>query len=412
MGTKIGLGGFPGYITSVLTEQNQIQFSATDGIGRLYSMNKPDLTQALKEFSEFDHVVFRLSGENPMEFIDLLRIYGLLKAFMNRTYSASFWSMDSHHLGKQEAKATRYFDHAFVAHSEYLHLFDENKASYLPCAFSLASNSRVSQTISKHQEGEPKHSRNKSLSAPFAAYPWQKRNLGYLKGLWAAQELGISNFFGTVRGGQPSNEGLIQVILSNDVVLNLSLSNDLNMRNFEALALNRVLLTNRVADHGLLSEFSQNIVFIKSDLSDLKEKISEALDTEPKDVSAAFLRQHSLWPRVEEITKVLLNKYGKTFPSAPLKLSVFDNPETYFEQSEVVLKQHNPSYLLAKSEWFSLLELERAVAGAGPHFRRVAQLLGSWLGSGCRRLVINTIGKTPLLRSLIRAFFASQDSTR
>jgi hypothetical protein len=406
VGTKIGLGGFPGYITSALTEQNQIQFSATDGIGRLFSMNKPELTQALKEFSEFDHVVLRLSGENPMEFIDLLRLYGLLKSFMSRTYSVSFWSMDSHHLGKQEAKAARFFDHVFVAHSEYLHLFDENKASYLPCAFSLASNTRVSQTISKYQEGEPKDASNKSLVAPFAAYPLQKRNLGYLKGLWAAQELGISNFFGTVRGGQPANEGLIQQILSHNVVFNLSLSNDLNMRNFEALALNRVLLTNKVSDHDLLKAYGENIVFLKPDLSDLKARIIQALETEPQDISTEFLEKHSLWPRIEEITRVLLEKPGDDLPQNLFPLSKFDRPEEYSEPGDAVLTPHSASYLLARAGWFSPRDFRKVLGGAESRIGSSIKILTTWLLSLFRHVAARSVGRVTPIRSFLRAIQA------
>lgn len=403
MAIKIALGGFPGYITSVQTEQKQIQFFPAHGIGRLYSMNKPDLTQALKEFSEFDHVVFRLSGENPMEFIDLLRIYGLLKKFMDRTYSASFWSMDSHHLGKQEARAARYFNHAFVAHSEYLHLFDENQASHLPCAFSLASNTRVSQTISKYIEGEPKNANNKSVCAPFAAYPWQKRNLGYLKGLRAAEELGISNFFGTVRGGQPANEGLIQQILSHTVVLNLSLSNDLNMRNFEALALNKILLTNQVLDHKLLKAYEQNIVFLKPDLSDMEARIIEALETESHDISSKFLEKHSLWPRVEEITRVLLDKAGEVLPPNFLRLSDFDRTEEYSEHGDTILTPHSASYLLARAEWFSPRDFRETLGRAESKIGSSMKILSIWLVSLCLHVVAKTIGRFTPMRSMVRA---------
>ena len=407
MGTKIGLGGFPGYTTSVLTEQNQIQFSATNGIGRLYSMSKPELRRALEELSEFDHVVFRLSGENPMEFIDLLKIYGLLNMFMHRTYSASFWSMDSHHLGEQESKASQYFDHAFIAHGEYLKLFEEEKTTHMPCAFSLASNTRVSQTLSAVRQESREAQNVKSLCAPFAAYPWQNRNKGYLKGLWAAQELDVNSFFGIARGGYPSNEGLMRLILSHHVVLNFSLKNDLNMRNFEALALNRVLLTNRVSDHVILSEFSQNIVFVNSDLSDLSDRIVKALETEPQDISAAFLKQHSLWPRVEEITKVLLNKSRGTFPSRPLRLSELDKPEFYGEQLDVTLKPHSATYLLSRSEWFSPLDLRKAVAEAEVPFVAVVKLLVLWMASAGQHIAASLVKRIPLLRALVRAFRAS-----
>jgi hypothetical protein len=178
------------------------------------------------------------------------------------------------------------------------------------------------------------------------------------------------------------------------------------MRNFEALALNRILLTNRVADHELLLNFNQNIVFINPGLSDIKEKIIEALETKPQDISAAFLKQHSLWPRVEEITKVLVGKSGETHSSAPSGLSEFDKPERYFEQIEVVLKPHKPSYLLARAKWFNLRELNRAGIGSGSRLAVMAQVLVLWLSSGGRHIMRVTIGKVPFLRGIIRALRA------
>lgn len=405
MTVKIALGGFPEYVSFDQTEQSQIKFFASHGLWRLYTMSKAELSRALAEFSDFNHVVFRLSGENPLEFIELLRLYGLLSTFRNRTYSASFWSMDSHHLGRQEARAAQYFDHVFVAHSEYMQLFDEKTSTHLPCAFSLASNSRIRQSLSSFQKESSWPPGNKSLTAPFAAYPRQGRNLGYLKGLWAAQELGISNFFGTVRGGTPPNEGLIQHILSHSVVLNLSLSNDLNMRNFEALALNRILLTNRVSDHEFLERYKQNIVFLKSDLSDLKEKISLALETEPRDISVDVLQKHSLWPRVQEIARVLLTQSGTT-PPAVWRLSEFDKPENQLQTIEFVKNPHSAVFLLARAQGFSRVELMKAVKDGEFLIRSILEFVVTWLLSLVRSAGVRISLWFPHFRAVLRAIKA------
>lgn len=371
-------------------------------------MSKVELRKSLDEFSDFDHVVFRLSGENPLEFIDLLKMYGLLDTFQNRNYTASFWSMDSHHLGVQEARAAEYFDHAFIAHSEYLPLFRQAHATYLPCAFSLASNTRVAEEVSKFGRPVRDPSSAPSVCAPFAAYPWQRRNLGYLKAMWAAKELGTPNFFGTVRGGSPPNEGLIHLILSHGVVLNLSLSDDLNMRNFEALALNRVLLTNRVPDHNLLDEYKQNMVFLSPDMANVKEKLEEALRTIPDDISAKFLERHSLWARVEEITNILIQKSGQVFfPDRP-SLSKFDGPEAPVGVGEITLTPHSPELLLARSQWISPDHLAKVMIQSRSRFSTAIIVMADWVVSLVVRVVASTIGRLPRLRALLRAFSASQ----
>jgi hypothetical protein len=401
--TKIALGGFPKFITAVQSQESPIEFVETHAVSKLYSMTKHDLGKALEEFSEFDHVVLRLSGENPMEFIALLRIYGLLDVFMRRTYSASFWSMDSHHLGKHEAKAARFFDHTFIAHSEYLHLFDEKTATHLPCAFSLASNFRVSQTLAAFLRSKKGQTKKGSICAPFSAYPWQSRNLGYLKGMWAAQDLGVENFFGSVRRGHQPNEGLIQSILSSSVVLNLSLSNDLNMRNFEALALNKVLLTNHVSDHEILDAFRQNIVFLKPDLSDLKERMIEALAIQPRDISAEFLESHSLWPRIEEILKVIIARPSDSSPPTIPRLTLFDKAEQFSEPAEVVFTSYGPNYLLARSRWISAGDFRKVFEKSGTRLGTIVSVFSVWSLCLAAHVLARTIRRLPLIRASLRA---------
>lgn len=375
------------------------QLSVTHRIQNLLKLDKRELSRAIDDLAAYDHVVFRLSGENPMDFIRQLKIFRLLGSFQNRKYTASFWSMDSHHLGKEEAKAAHYFSHTFVAHREYLDLFHESSASHLPCAFTLASNSRVSRTIEEAKSSKPL-SDTGGVCAPFTAYPWQDRNLGYLKGLWAAQDLGTRRFFGTVRGGhQPPYEGLIQLMLKYRVTLNLSLSNDLNLRNFEALSLNRILLTNRVPDHEILKDFQQNIVFLRPDLRDIREKLAQALESTPHDISERFLERHSLWRRVEEIARVLtinsgVNPLRQTFLETP------EEPEDLFEMDNCIIIHHLPEELLAKSRKFSLHDFQK-VCFKNQRTPGVALITLLKWGSNFGVFALSrTLGSSPILRVL------------
>ena len=221
--------------------------------------------------------------------------------------------------------------------------------------------------------------------------------------MWAAQDLGVDNFFGSVRGGLQPNEGLIQSILSSSVVLNLSLSNDLNMRNFEALALNKVLLTNHVSDHKVLDAFRQNIVFLKPDLSDLNERMTEALAIQPRDISAEFLESQSLWPRIEEILKVIIASPSDTSPPTIPRLTLFDKAEQFSEPAEVVLTFYGPDYLLARSQWISAVDFRKAFEKSGTRLGTIVSVFSVWSLCLAAHVLARTIRRLPLIRASLRA---------
>jgi hypothetical protein len=343
-------------------------------------MNKRELQNALESFSKFDHVVFRLSGENPMDFLETLWLYGLFSSFKAREYSVSFWTMDSHHLGKHEARAARNFDHVFVAHKNYLSLFPKESSSYLPCSFSLAPEEVVAEYL-KSDSRDLNSSTQGDICAPFAAYPWQKRNLGYLEGLWATNDLGKRGFFGTVRGGMLPNEGLVKTILSHRVVFNLSLKDDLNMRNFEALALNKILLTNRVTGHSLLQEFYENIVFLESDLSDFGEKLNLAISLEPSNISSPFLAKHSIRSRTEELVGILLSKTQAEMKTWDLAFPRYTETSKVQEGLFEVFTPHTPELMMARGGWPTVYHLRRVINQSPNPIRSALQVFTMWVSS-------------------------------
>lgn len=137
------MGGFPEHITAFQDSRNGLEIQRCPSMEDLMSMNALELDRALDALNGSDHVVFRLSGENPAEFLKVLSFRGQLHKFIARKYSASFWTMDSHHLGRQEVKAHKHFDNVFVAPSSYIEGFDVKKAMHLPCSFSLTTPSIV-----------------------------------------------------------------------------------------------------------------------------------------------------------------------------------------------------------------------------------------------------------------------------
>jgi hypothetical protein len=374
-------------------------------------MTKKDLSGALDELSKFDHVVFRLSGENPMEFIELLRIYGLLPKFRNRKYSASFWTMDSHHLGKYEARAARHFDQIFVAHKNYLELFPKGSSHHLPCSFSLVPEAEIEHYF-ENGSLSGQYFSTKGVCAPFAAYPWQKRNRYYLEALWAAEELRLPHFFGTVRGGDTPNQGLIERILSFDVVFNLSLSEDLNMRNFEALALNKILLTNRVSDHSLLSNFESNIIFVDPANHDIKKHMSLALEAKPQDISKAFLAQHSIRARLEELVSILLNVESIHLETGVAEIQKGHEPDNKIPNQTLFVREHTPELLIARSGIPSATQLRGLVKSNRLLGKSLGILLAFWIASLASHILSRLVRHASWLRAYSRAVAAISRASR
>ena len=402
MAIQFGLGGFPEFLTPNSLSNGGISLSRIPSVSELLLQSKNELAESLNELNSFDHVVFRLSGENPNELVQLLRIHGLIGTFLDRSFSVSFWTMDSHHLGVQEARASRYFDHVFVAHRQYLQLFPLAKAFYLPCSFSLSSSADAAIYLADNAQ----QSSNKAdgVCAPFAAYPWQKRNRRYADCLGEIKELGIEKaFFGVVRGGAQPNEAIIRKILEHKVVLNLSLSDDLNMRNFEALALNRILLTNRVMDHEILNDWGENIVFLNEELQNPGQAILESLNRTPKDISREFLVEHGIEARVLRIVEILSGHrteqkdvgFAGRSPSVALGPKVGES-RNHFEIP------HSRVELLAKSGLISIKTLLALISESNNKWNTLGNFLYIWGESFGFHILKSTIGQSSFVRAMLR----------
>jgi hypothetical protein len=399
---KFGLGGFPEFLTPHTLDKGNIQLSRTPSVSELLSQSRSEIEESLNNFNSLDHVVFRLSGENPNELVQILRIYGLLGKFLNRVFSVSFWTMDSHHLGTQEAKASEYFDHVFVAHGQYLSLFDTAKSHYLPCSFSLASSADVEHYLADRNQQSSIIS--KGVCAPFAVYPWQRRNGEYADLLGEIRRLGIENaFFGTVRGGVQSNEALIHKILEHKVVLNLSLSDDLNMRNFEALALNRVLLTNKVRDHGIFAEWEDNIVYLDADSKSSTESLLESMKLTPKDISQNFLLQHGIEARVIKIVESLsgYSSDGTEFGFAG-RSNFLTAGQTALNSTPRVEVPHTEVELLANSGFVPIRKVQALLEQSGNKCKTLWTFICFWCQSYGLHVVKTTIGRSSLVRAMLR----------
>jgi hypothetical protein len=319
--------------------------------------------------------------------------------------------MDSHHLGTNEAAAAKFFDYVFVAHKQYLPLFDSTRAYYLPCSFSLTSATESARYLA--EASECTHKRVNGVCAPFTAYPLQKRNRSYAKCLREIKVLGIENsFFGVVRGGARHNEALITKMLQHKVVLNLSLADDLNMRNFESLALNRILLTNRVLDHELFTEWEENIVYLDENMDNLGPALIEALNRTPKDISKQFLVQHGIQTRVLRIIEILSgHRTEQKDVGSAESLSAPALDSRALDSRLAVEIPHSQVELLAKSGWISINSLLSLLKDSKTKSRILADFGVIWSKSFGVHILQTTIGRRSFIRAVLKILGAYKLAT-
>jgi hypothetical protein len=174
------------------------------------------------------------------------------------------------------------------------------------------------------------------------------------------------------------------------------------MRNFEALALNRILLTNKVPDHEILGDFQENIVFLRPDLSDIREKLALAIESKPLDISAQFLERHSLWPRVEEIVRVLTLKSGRNLVLQN-RLGISEGPEELIKDDGCTITPHPPEELLAKSRKFSISDFRKVLDQKQPTAVMALGTLFKWGRNFSVFILSYFLGRTPTIRAVSRS---------
>jgi hypothetical protein len=247
----------------------------------------------------------------------------------------------------------------------------------------------------------------------FSNYPGQRRNLSYFKIAQVLEMMGEKYFFGTARGGSWENQALVTALMENSVVLNVSLADDLNMRNFEGLALNRILLTNRTPDHEIVGEYAENIVYFRRDLADFTERATEALERSPANISDSFLEQHHIIQRVKRILEVVFeSSFTKNWPLGGHDDCTRDLEEIHELRSDSSVARHSNLDLLVSSGtgFFTSFGLKYSIMIGG--ISQVFKSTPRALTSIAKSLALTFFGNSSLPRSLARVLRNSRRAVR
>jgi hypothetical protein len=204
-----------------------------------------------------------------------------------------FWSQDSHVMLEEELKFQERFSRVYVAHSKYQSKF-RTACEFLPCSFTKCS---IDDLLKLRQLRLPKNYDVVFYFEPYGARAStirkMHRKLRHHK-VW----------FGRTYGANPvlPFPNLLLLIKSARVVLNLSLKDDLNLRNFEALAADAILMADKTSDHDKVELDFRNVLFYQRSLEDFEDILQEALRRQAgTDASANILEKHMLISRYLDI---------------------------------------------------------------------------------------------------------------
>ena len=194
------------------------------------------------------------------------------------------------------------FDRLFVSHYPYIKFFDQSRVDWLPCCFARYGIDRYCSLIL-----EDKGVKNAKYDFVFPFKPYQ---IGSRNTVAAAIEKKIKNsntkfYLGEVESGEP----YMKLLQASRVILNVSLTDDLNIRNFEAWAFNRILLTNLTPDHNRIHKLPSNTLFFNRNLNDFELIMDKALKQSVNSVNSSsyVLNNHMQIHRYVQIINQVLD---------------------------------------------------------------------------------------------------------
>ena len=265
-----------------------------------------DIDAFSRDANKSDLVIFALFGSNMDNFFKKHSTHpGIVSLFRNKKIKKVLWSYDSHHSWQNEAKYQNLFDRYYIAHGNYIDRFNDVSCQWLPCCYSQFGIDGLIQLLSH------KPAITRDLVFPHNSYGIGDRDAIAKKAVGILNKLNVKYHFGPLAYGLPYSKA----IQESKICMNISLIDDLNIRNFEAWGLNKILLTNKVPEHDMIDADYSHTYFFDRDLSNFTEALQSALNDSCSDINTAggVLNRHMAIHRYLEVINRELNADFHTF---------------------------------------------------------------------------------------------------
>lgn len=197
--------------------------------------------QLADEIQASDLTVVSLRGLDPYQSIGRLRASSGKKLWDENQRKIVLRTQNSHRQIRSEVRAASMVGAIAIAHPHLLEIFSDGDAFWLPCAVERYSAPKVRDLLSRIS-GQ----KTSDVLFPFSLYRGEARNTVAANIMERLAAEGYSVKMGYFSGANPVNgvPNLWQEIASSRVTLNLPLSQDINIRTFEASLLPTFQVTN------------------------------------------------------------------------------------------------------------------------------------------------------------------------
>lgn len=244
-------------------------------------------TEAVKEA---DLVIFALFGANLDSHFEIPE---LLPFLHDNNIRKVYWTQDAQHEWGMGLEYQQWFHRYYLNYSGYMDKYDEVETCWLPSCFFSIGIDELTELISFPKEID------RDIIFPYTYYSLDDRILVAKRIQEKLSDYGLNSYLGNIEFGLP----YLRSIQESKICLNISKLGSLNIRNFEVLALNRILLTEKVADHDRIKMDMSHTYFFKRDLTDFDDALKKALNDTATDIRTSddILNNHMLVHRYIEI---------------------------------------------------------------------------------------------------------------
>lgn len=259
-----------------------------------------DIASFIETSKKADLVIMALFGANLDSHFENTELLPFLYDINIRKV---YWTQDAQHEWGMGVKYQKYFRRYYLNYSDSMSIFDNVETCWLPsCFFSMGIDDLI-ELIRFPKETE------RDVIFPYVEYGLDDRSLVVKRIESKLLKYGLNYYLGEIEGGLH----YLQSLQETRICLNISTLGSLNIRNFEVLALNRILLAEKVKDHDRITMDLSHTYFFRRDLSDFDEALKQALNDNSNSIRTAnnIINHHMLVHRYVEIINNELNAYYK-----------------------------------------------------------------------------------------------------
>lgn len=257
----------------------------------------------IENAKQADLVILSLFGPNLDCYFNIPE---LLPFLHDTNIRKVYWTQDAQHPYGMALQYQKFFNKYYLNYldsSYYMYKYYKAEPYWLPSCFFSTGVDELIELISLPRKIE------KDIIFPYTDHRIDDRQVVVDRIKEKLSDYGLNYYLGKIQFGLP----YLHALQESKICLNISTRGSLNIRNFEVLALNRILLAEKVTDHDRINMDLSHAYFFKRDLSNFDEALERALNDTLANIRTSndIIKRHMLIHRYVEIINNELNTHYK-----------------------------------------------------------------------------------------------------